>query len=134
MGNFQYKSSGSWVDVPDAAKPDDEGSIVVMYPEPQARDGTGLPCGVVGQPYISIRYVKMLGSGIDFWRAFFANGVAPYFSITGITAFDPRTGTWRKFMGTLLRPTFASVQPGASLVLTWYREGEIIVDNIAETT
>ena len=133
MGNFQYKNGATWTDIPDAAKPDDAGSIMVVYPEPTARDGNGQPCGAVGQPRIVIKFSKMLDTGMAFWRGLFANATDLSASVS-VTAFDPRSGTWKKYLGTLLRPTAGTVQAGASGGRTWYREGEIMVDAIAETT
>lgn len=134
MGDFQYKNGSTWTDIPDAAKPDDEaGEIVVVYPEPQARDGNGKPCGAVGQPYISVKYGRMLGTGMSFWQGLFPNATTLSVAVS-VTAFDPRTGTWRKFAGTLNRPKASVTQPGASGGNTWFREGEIIIDAITETT
>ncbi len=136
MGSFQYKNdSNQWVDVPDTAKPDaEQGAIVVLYPETTARDGMGLPCGAVGLPRISIKFTKMLGTGMDFWRNFFATASALSVTLTGVTAFDPRSGTWKKYTGTLLRPSFSSVQAASSSGRSWYRDGEIVVDSVTETT
>ncbi len=135
MGNFQYKnSSGNWVDVPDYAHPDDEGGeIVLMRPEPTARDATGLPCGAVGLPAIVIRSKIMRGDGWAWWQSFFADAETLSTTLNGLTAFDPRTGQWKKYYGTLLRPT-GKCKPGASLVRTVYEDVEIIVDGVTETS
>lgn len=134
MGSFQYKNGSTWTDIPDAAKPDNEnGSIVVAHPEPQARDGNGKPCGAIGQPHISIRFSRMLGSGMAFWQGLFANATALSAAVS-VTAFDPRSGTWKKYAGTLLRPIAGTVQAKSAGGQTWFREGEIIIDAIAETS
>jgi hypothetical protein len=134
MGSFQYKNGSTWTDIPDAAKPDNEGgSIVVVYPEPQARDGNGNPCGAIGQPHISIRFSRMLGSGMAFWQGLFPNATALSVAVS-VTAFDPRTGAWVKYAGTLLRPTSGTVQARTSGGQTWFREGEIVIDAITVTT
>lgn len=134
MGSFQYKSGATWYDVPDAAKPDtDGGSVMVVYPEATARDGQGNPCGAVGQAKIVIKFSRMTGTGMDFWRAFFASAIALTAAVTGVTAFDPRSGTWQKYSGTLLRPTFETVQAGSTALRTWYKNGEITIDSIAGT-
>ena len=136
MSSFQYKNGGgNWVDVPVAAHPDAEGgSISVVYPEPKARDGLGAPCGAVGQPEIVVRFSRMTGTGWNFWQGFFASAALLDVTLTGLTAFDPRSGTWKKYTGTLLRPTAETIQAGASAARTWYREGVLRVIEIAETT
>jgi len=135
MGNFQYKTGGTWVDVPDTAHPDDDqGSIVVEYPAATARDGTGLPCAAIGSPRIVIRFGRMIGTGMAFWLAFFSAVTDLSATMTGLTAYDPRTATWVKYTGTLLRPTFSQVQPTATAARTWYMDGEIVIDQVTVTT
>lgn len=134
MGNFQYKNGSTWTDIPDAAKPDNEGgTITVVYPEPQARDGNGKPCGAVGQPYISVKFSRMLGTGMAFWQGLFASATALSAAVS-VTAFDPRSGTWKKYAGTLLRPVSGMIQAKTAGGNTWFREGEIVIDAITETT
>ena len=132
MAAFQYKS-GTWQDIPDVAHPDDQGSISVEYPEAADRDGMGNPCGAVGLPRIVVRSSIMTGTGWNWWQAFFANATALSAAIS-VTAFDPRTGTWPKWAGTLIRPTAGNVQPGATAARTLYQDVEIVIEQVASTT
>ena len=135
MSDFQYKTGGAWTDVPAAAHPDDEqGSIMVEYPTPTAYDGNGLPCGAIGLPRIVIRFERMIGTGMAFWYAFFSTVTMQSVTITGLTAYDPYTATWKKYTGTLERPRVGAVQPGGTAARTWHRQGEIVVNAITETT
>lgn len=134
MGNFQYKSGGNWVDVPDYAHPDDEGgSMAVEHPQPDGFNGLGQPCGVVGLPRIVIHAKLLTGAGWAWYQAFFGNTTDLVATVTGLTAYDVRSGTWRKYTGTLLRPT-GTVRPGATLARTLYEDVEIIIDGVTETT
>lgn len=125
MGDFQYKDGETWKDIPDAAKPDREGgSITVEYPLARGRDGNGYLCGAVGNQRIVIRFTRMLGTGMAFWNAFFANPTSLSVVIF-VTAFDPRSAAWLKYYGILHRPEVAVIQAGNP---TWYRDGEISID------
>lgn len=132
MANFQYKS-GTWQDIPDYAHPDDEGSVQVLYPEAAERDGLGVPCGAIGLPHIEIAARLMTGTGWNWWHAFFGGATALSVAIS-VTAYDPRTGAWVKYAGTLLRPSAGAVQPGTGAASTIYRDVTIIVDRITVTT
>lgn len=132
MANFQYKNS-TWQDIPDYAHPDDEGSIQVVYPEATDRDGLGAPCAAVGSPHIAIQAQLMTGTGWNWWHAFFASADALTAAVS-ITAYNPRTGTWTKYAGTLLRPLASTVQPGTGAASTVYRDVSIIVERISVTS
>lgn len=135
MASFQYKNSGVWTDVPDYAHPDDEGgSIAVEWPAPTARDGNGLPCGALGLPRIVIKFDRMLGTGMAWWNAFFSTATDLSVTITGLSAYEPRAASWKKYTGTLIRPVYGQVQPAATAGRTWYLNGEIVVDAITETS
>jgi len=131
MADFQYKS-GTWQDVPAYAHPDDEGSITVVYPEPTERDGLGAPCGAIGLPHIEILATQMRGDGWAWWQAFFADANALTAAIS-LTAYNPRTATWIKYAGTLLRP-LGNARPGGSATNTIYTDVTIIVEQITVTT
>lgn len=133
MADFQYKTGGSWVDVPDYAHPDDTGAIQVTYPPATERDGVGTPCGAIGLPKIVIRGGMMRGDGWNWWQAFFSSATALSASMTGITAYNPHTGAWAKYTGTLLRPE-GTCRPGSSAGNTLYRDITIIIERIASTT
>ena len=131
MGSFQYYDGDSWENVPDAAKPDDErGSIALEYPAGPGRDGAGLPCAAIGQPRIVIKFGSMTGTGMAFWTGLFATATTLYVSSFQCTAFDPRLSEWVACTGTLLRPTYAAVQPADTQSRTWYRDGEIVIENV----
>lgn len=134
MGDFQRKNGASWEDIPDYAHPDDEGGeISLEYPEPTARDGVGAPCGAVGLPHIVIRSKIMRGDGWMWWQNLFSDTTSLYVTIPGITAFDKRSGTWKKFTGKLFRPN-GLVRPASTLTRTIFQDVEIIVDSVTETT
>lgn len=134
MGNFQYKTGGNWVDVPDAAHPDaDGGSITVEYPAAPDLDGAGNPAGAIGQPELVVSSSFMTGTGMAWWTAFFVDAVVETATLTGITGYNPRTNTWVKYTGTLWRPQ-AQCQPGSTPGLTSYSNVRIQVKNITVTT
>lgn len=133
MGVYQYLSGATWTDVPDHAHPDDDaGSVMVEYPPPTARDGTGLPCGAIGGPRIVIRASQMIGTGVAWYQAFFTLATDLYASITGLTAYNPRTATWKKYSGTMLRATYGGIRPADTAGRTIYRDVEIFVENLTE--
>lgn len=131
MSSFQYKS-GSWTDVPSYAHPDDEGTVIVVYPETPERDGQGNPCAGIGLPSIQIQARTMRGDGWGWWQAFFGGATALTAAIS-LTAWDPRSAAWVKYAGTLLRPT-GTVKPGASAGQTLYRDVSIVVERVTVTT
>jgi hypothetical protein len=134
MGNFQYKSGASWVDVPDAAHPDDErGGIQVVFPPATDLDGQGNPAGAVGLPELVIESGFMTGTGMNFWTAFFSDAVVETATLTGITGYNIRTGTWVKYTGTLWRPQ-AKCKPAGTAALTGYNDVQIHIKNITVTT
>lgn len=131
MADFQYKNV-TWQDVPAYAHPDKAGSITVVYPEAADRDGLGNPCGAVGLPHIEIRSPQMRGDGWAWWNAWFADANALTASLS-VTGYNPRTGAWVKYAGTLLRPT-GQAQPGGSATNTVYTDVTIIVDRVSVTS
>lgn len=134
MGDFQYKTGGNWVNVPDHAHPDDErGGIQVLFPPAADLDGQGNPAGAVGLPELVIESGLMTGTGMAFWMAFFSDTVVETASVPGITGYNARTGTWVRYTGTLLRPQ-AKCQPGASAARTGYTDVRIRIKNITVTT
>ena len=126
MSNFKYKNSGgSWVDVPDLAHPDDEsGSVRVVYPVALDRDGNGAPCGIVGLPELVVTADYMLGTGWNFWQAFFASATAETASVS-LQVYDERSGAWVKYAATLLRPRCERIRPGATAGATEHHSVEI---------
>lgn len=133
MSSFQYKS-GTWQDVPSYAHPDYEGSVMVVYPEAAERDGLGNPCGAIGLPHIEIQARLMRGDGWAWWQAFFASSTQLTATLPGITAYDPRTGVWGHYIGTLLRPTVGITQPGGSASNTLCRDVNIVIENCTAIT
>jgi hypothetical protein len=132
--SYQYKSGGNWVDVPDYAHPDDTGgTVVVEHPQAAALDGQGYPCGAVGLPRIRIASNLLTGTGWNWYQAFFSDAIALKATITGITAFDPRSGTWKKYTGSMWRPT-GTVVPGSTAARTLYSNVEIIIADVTVTT
>jgi hypothetical protein len=136
MANFQYKtgSLASWLDAPvSAVHGTYAGTIEVTYPEPQARDGRGRPCAAVGSQSISLKSARMTASGMDFWMGKFSSSVSIDAEVW-LTARDPRTNTWRKWTGWLMRPTWQRIQVGSGSISTTYENVEITVDLLTETT
>lgn len=131
--NFQYKNVSTWTDIPEYAHPDDLGSVLVVWPKVDSTDGQGAPCAV-GLPNLEIKAKLMRGDGLNWWQAFFASTTAESATLTGITGFDPRTGTWTKYTGTLWRPVIGDVQPGAAAATTIYRDVLIQVRDLVTTT
>lgn len=132
MADFQFKS-GTWQDIPDAAHPDETGSIRVMYPPAQDRDGNGVPCGAFGLPRIEIQSGWMTGTGWDWWQDRFSTETAEYVAVY-ITAYNERRGAWAKYTGNLARPTSEKLTPGPSVARTIYTGVSIIVLDVTETT
>ncbi len=136
MANFQYKtgSSGSWLDVPQTAVHGTlAGDLAVTYPEPQARDGVGRPCAAIGTQGLTMKSARMSASGMDFWMGKFSSSVSVDAEIW-LTARDPRTNTWRKWTGWLMRPTWQRIQVGTGSLNTLYENVEIMADLLVETT
>lgn len=134
MGLFQYKDS-TWKDIPDYAHPDDDGTVLVVYPEASDMGLDGLPCGMVGLPYIRIAANAMLGTGVDWWNDRFYSQSDEYVAIS-ITAVNPRDsmGTWSKWAGYLLRPVIERAHHGPTSGTSWFEGVTITVVRIVVTT
>jgi hypothetical protein len=137
--DFQYKSGGSWLDVPWRAAPEaGKGSVIVCYPKAADRTGSGVPCGAFGLPWIEIRAGEMIEgsddtSGMRFWQTFFASATALTAAIS-LTAYDPRARAWGKYAGTLERPEYESPIDDALNSGRVYRSVIIYITGIATTT
>jgi hypothetical protein len=131
MGNYQYKS-GTWADVPAKAVPqDDSGVVLVVYPQATDHDGTGAPCSAIGGKRIEIRAPVMFADGLDWYQDFFSAEASESASVTGLTALNPRNGTWEKYSGTMWRPQIGGVNYfGATVV---YTDVLIIIEPITST-
>lgn len=128
MGNYQYKSGSTWTDVPDIAHPlDDGGGVNVVWPAAEARDGSGAPCGAIGLPRIEITSPWLPAAGWAWYTTFFATTTDLTVTLTGLTAWDARSGAWVKYTGALHRPQ-------GSYNGRWYENVRIVVDQIATTT
>ncbi len=133
MASIQYKttSGGAWTDVPHAAlEGTAEGMVMVEYPQATDRDGTGAPCAAIGKPQIVIRSRYMSAAGMAHWQGRIASGES---AAAWQTAYDPRTGAFAGWTGTLLRPRFNPPITGGNNVPI-YTDVEIIIDNISAVT
>ncbi len=146
MGNFQYKvgAGGTWTDYPDTTHPMDEsGSVTLDFPKPADRDGLGNPSAIPYRKQVTIKTAQMIvgsrgsgaagqGTGMQFYMNFFGGQDAATAASFYTTAFNPRTGAWEKFVGTLQRPTWEGITySGATLIYT----GVVItVDDVSATT
>ncbi len=136
MANFQYKtaSGGSWTDVQTSAYHGTmAGTAEVIYPESQARDGTGRPCAAIGVNQLSIKSQRMSACGMDWWQGKFSSSAAVDVEFW-LTGKDPRTNNWRKWTGWLLRPVWSRIQVGSGSINTLYEGVELVLDMITETT
>jgi hypothetical protein len=146
MANFQYKigAGGTWTDVPDLSHPvDDSGSVTLDFPKPTDQDGNGLPAGIPYRKRVVLKTAQMYlgvkgtgaagqGTGMQFYQNFFASEDAATAASFYVTALNPRTGVWEKYLGTILRPTWESIAyTGATLV---YNNVLITVDDVAHAT
>jgi hypothetical protein len=146
MAIFQYKLTpgGTWTDVPDTSHPMDEsGSVVVEFGKPTDLDGNGLPAGTPMHKKVVLKTAQMIvgakgtgaagqGTGMQWWMNFFATEDATASASFYCTAFNPRTGAWAKYLGTLLRPTWEGITySGATLI---YQNVIITVDDVSVTT
>jgi hypothetical protein len=141
MANFQYKNGASWVDVPALAAPGQEagGSVLVVRPAPTDRDGNNLPAGIFGLPRVELKSKLMYAgadntTGLRWWQARFATTEQEAVGPFSMTALDPRTGTWTKWAGTLLRPTWGDFQPGVSAASDAYTDVVIVLQDVTATT
>lgn len=131
---LQYKSGGSWFDIPAAALYSTySGTCHVEYPPPTALGVDGAPCGATGKPRIVINAPWMTDTGMGFWRAFFASTASAYVAVS-IEAWDPRAGSAVKWAGKLKWPTFGSVGVGAAAGSTVYRDVAIEIVECATTS
>lgn len=139
MADFQYKSGGSWVDVPARACPQaGQGTIAVRYPEVTDTTGNGAPCGAFGAPWLELRADEMFegasaADGMRWWQARFANSTDLTVAIS-LTAYDTRAEAWVKYSGTLWRPTWDDVRDEHSNASRTYRGVRILVKNLTVTT
>ena len=138
MSDLKQKPAGSasWADVPKAAYMGTREGLqcVVVRPQPSDRTGANLPAGAIGLPFLALESVAMTGVGMAHWMGQFANHDALYAGTFGLTAYDPRGGSWSYWTGTLLRPTYKGPQVGASAAETLYLEVQILLINAEPTT
>lgn len=139
MADFQYKSGGSWVDVPTrACPPAGAGAVLVLYPEATATTGSGVPCGAFGLPWIELRASEMYAGasaadGMRWWQALFTL-TTDLTAALSLTAYNARTGAWEKFAGTLWRPTWAEVSEDYGDGSRVYKGVTILVRDVTVTT
>lgn len=136
MSNIQYKttSGGTWTDVPAAAIEGTYfGMLAVERPAMTNQDGVGAPCAAIGNPRIVIRAGEMTGTGMAHWMGRFTT-IETLSVTTWQTAYDPHSATWKGYTGTLFRPTWSAVNIGSTAAKTYYRDVEIIIDNVTSAT
>ena len=129
-----YSLGGGWAAIPNAAiYGTHPGTYHVEYPPAADYTYAGQPCSAVGLPSIVIRTAWLTDTGMAFWQGIFANSAAESAALS-IEAFDPRASSVTRWAGTLLRPTWESVGPGATAGTTIYRGVEIRIVNCGATT
>jgi hypothetical protein len=111
---------------------------MVVYPKAEERTGLGAPCGAFGLPWIELHADEMCegssdSDGMRFWQARFASATALTASIS-ITAYNPRTRAWEKYVGTLERPLFQQVKDDTMNASRVYTGVAIRVSGITATT
>lgn len=132
--SLQYKSGGTWFDIPAAALASTYGGTYhVEYPPPTVAAVDGTPCGATGKPRILIVAKQMSDTGMGFWRAFFATTDDVYVAVS-IEAWDSRAGALVKWAGKLKWPTFSSVGVGSTAAKTMYRDVQIEISECALTS
>lgn len=135
---FREKAVGGtvWSDVPKAAYMGTREGMqcVVVRPPATERTGSGLPAGAIGLPFLALESVAMTAEGMAHWNSFFASTDAEYVAGMRLTAYDPRSGSWSPWIGTLLRATFKGPQIGPSAATTLYGEVQILLVDAEPTT
>ena len=125
MTTLQYKSGGSWFDIPDAALYGTYGGTYHIEYPPAAEIGLdGAPCAATGKPRVIITTPWLDDSGMAFWRSHFAT-VYDASVAFAIQAWDSRAGATVKWIGKLKQPTWASVGVGSTAAQTVYRDVRI---------
>jgi hypothetical protein len=142
MANLQWKNGASWVDVPTLAAPGSEageGHALLVRPAPTDRDGNNLPAGIFGLPHVEVSSKQMYAgadntTGMRWWMARFANADQEAVGPLCLTALDPRSGTWGKYSGMLLRPMWGNFRPGVTAQYDVYEDVVIVLQDVTVTT
>lgn len=130
---LQYKTTGSWTDIPTAALYSTYGgSYHVEYPLVEDMTLAGAPCGAFGKGVIVIRAPWMQDAGFDFWRDLISSGTQ--YAALNLEVWDQRKGAVTKYAGYLMHPTFESLSYGSSTSNTIYHNVEIRMIECAVTT
>lgn len=130
---FKLKIISTWTEPPTYARPASNNQMmdfapIVLRSEPDGRDGNGNPVGYSTELRAKFGRTSITDTGVQWWYAS-VGWTTVYKNDVGVQLYDPLTGTWKKYLATLWRPTFNGARAGNKLV-----NFVITATNLVETT
>ena len=128
----QFEINGS-APSPASAKPPGEGGLgcMIIFPE-SGQDFRGDGHSItIGKPYVHLKWPIMPSAGAAYWYGLNASDTTPSKALTSCSAYNPRTGTYTTYSGTIIlhRPKFGGVYAGGGGI--WYTDFEVLITELS---